>query len=470
MINNRGCEARAEAGLLVRYNNLLRSENGQVVHSSMIVPTRRFWLWLALGIFLALAGWVVPGAERFLIYYNIVLFALLGVSALLATRPKQLKVRRKMDPVLSIHVANRVELWVTHEGDRPVQFRLADAPPPEMPNEGNDFHFTLDPGDEEGFSYHVTPRARGAVTFEDPYVRVLAPLGLCEVQGRLSCSQPTHVYPNVLALREFDLIRRKGKLATIGMRKTRLKGQGTEFESLRDYADDSFRKIDWKSTARRGKLIVRDYTTERNQPVIVCVDTGRNMLSEVEGITKLDYVLDACLLLLHAAAHEGDLTGLMVFSDQVDRLILPKKGKSQAGILLNAIHNLRARPVESNYLGAFSTLATRQKRRAMVVVFTDADDAATAERLAKAIAPLRRRHLVFVARISDPRVGEMASIELVTPEQMYAKAAGLWYESERREASMKLAVSGLQNIDAEPEHLAQALTTAYFVAKETSAL
>jgi len=436
----------------------------------MIVPTRRFWLWLALGIFIALAGLIIPGFERFLIYYNVALFATFFISARLATRASELVVRRKMDPVLSIHVPNRVELQVLNDGDHAVNFRIADAPPGDMPTDGNEAIFAVDPGEEASLAYHVTPHDRGAVTFEDPYVRILAPLGLCEVQGRLTCRTETHVYPNVLALREFDLIRRRGKLATAGLRKTRLKGQGTEFESLRDYADDSFRKIDWKSTARRGKLIVRDYTTERNQPVIVCVDIGRNMMSEVDGISKLDYVLDACLLLLHAAAHEGDLTGLMVFGDQVERMILPKKGRSQAGILLNAIHNLKARPVESNYMGAFSYLASRQKRRAMVVVFTDAEDAQTAERLSKAIAPLRRRHLVFVARISDPRVKELARLELTNADQLYDKAAGLWYESERREASMKLAVTGLQNIDAEPEELAQALTTAYFIAKETSAL
>lgn len=436
----------------------------------MIVPTRTFWIWLALGILLALVGLLVPGFERFLVPYNLILFGLMLGSSFFARRGVELTCQRKMDPLLSNRVLNRIEILIRNEGDHSVGFRLRDAAPEKFGVEGNEFDANLDPGDEVELAYHVRPSRRGEEVFEDPFVRIRAPLGLCEVEHRLSAAQTVHVYPNVLALREFDLLKQRGRLAMAGSRKARLKGQGTEFESLRDYDNDSFRKIDWKSSARRGKLMVREYTTERNQQVLVCIDTGRSMLSEIDGVSKLDSALDSCLLLLHAAANAGDLTGLMVFDKSVQKLILPRRGRSQAGILLNAIHDLEAKPVESNYIGAFAHLAARQKRRSLIIVFTDVEDAAHAQKLAKALAPLRKRHLVFVARVMDPNVAERVNMEIVKDGDLYLKAAGLWYDTERRRGTAHLTASKIENIEAEPKDLAAALVGAYLIAKERIAL
>ena len=112
-----------------------------------------------------------------------------------------------------------------------------------------------------------------------------------------------------------------------------MRGLGTEFESLREYAEgDDFRKMDWKASARRGKLIVRQYEQERNQCVIICLDVGRAEPSEVNGVSKLDHALDACLMLMHAAAASGDFVGLLMDADHVKRYIPPRKGRNQVGM------------------------------------------------------------------------------------------------------------------------------------------
>lgn len=414
---------------------------------------------------------MVPAAYGLLLPYNVALLFIVLVSAWVANRQSQnLEFERKSDPVLSNRQQNRISVALANASQHPLRVRLRDGVPAAFEQESNDFDFELGGYDRVEASYHVRPVQRGTVNYEDAYVRVLAPLGLCEVERRLPAEQEVHVYPNVLALRDFDLLKQRGRLAQAGQRRSRYRAQGTEFDSLRDYANDSFRLIDWKASARRNKLMVRQYTTERNQPVMVCLDCGRAMLGEIDGVTKLDYALDAAILLVHAAIDAGDLVGVMPFDDQVKDVLLPKKGRTQMGLILNALHGLQGQPLESNYQGAFLHLASQQRRRSLIVIFTDAEDRAQADRLVRAIAPLSKRHLVFVARVIDPGIAALQAKPLERRQDVYDRAAALWYDSERRSASAGLNAANVQSIEAEPQDLAQALVSAYLHAKERVAI
>jgi uncharacterized protein (DUF58 family) len=206
--------------------------------------------------------------------------------------------------------------------------------------------------------YHLTPRYRGEARFEDVFLRVEGRLRLTTRDYRLPARESVPVYPNLLQLREYDLLRHRGRLQMMGFRQLRLRGQGAEFESLREYTpDDEFRRIDWKATARRGKPIVRDYQTERSQNVLLLLDAGRTMLAEVEGRRKFDAVLNAALMLAYVAVQMDDKVGALVFADEVDLFSPPQRGKAQVGKLVDALHDARAAhgriglPVRGNLLG-----------------------------------------------------------------------------------------------------------------------
>lgn len=435
-----------------------------------IIPTAKLIKLLAGGIVIALLALFLPGLELAIVPYNVGLLVAALVSAYTAPRVARLSVRRRFDQVLSVRVQNRVELIVTNDGVERIVGRLRDCPSTDLVPTKVEFPLDLGPNRDVVFSYHVCPRYRGTDAFGDALVRVRGRFGLVEVEHRIPCAQPARIYPNVLALREFELLKQRGKLNLMGIRKSRIKGQGTEFESLREYHDDDYRRIDWKSTARRGKLVVRDYETEKNQPVIVCIDAGRNMLAEVNGVPKLDIALDASLMLLHAAKTGGDQTGLLVFADRVLSFVPPRKSRGQEGAILDAIHDLQADAVEPDYDQAMSYLASRWKRRSLIVVFTDAEDEAQAKRLSTALSAIRRRHLVMVVRVSDPHVKEMARLFIGSDRDVFQRAAALWYQTERRLAEKNLTTGGVQSIDSEPQDLAQALVSAYLVAKETAAI
>ena len=435
-----------------------------------VIPTRRFWWLVAAGIPVA-AVCAQLEAPQLAVMYNVLLLAGAAISWRLAPDGRAVRVRRSFDPVLSVRVANRIDLAVSNEGLEPVKGVMREEPPPEFETSTREFALALAPGGTRELHYTVIPHSRGSDYFRGSFLRLACPLGLVERVFRLPTEQPVRVYPNVLALLEFELLRQKGHLHTMGIRRSRIRGLGTEFESLREYTEgDDFRKIDWMATARRGKLVVKNFEQERNQAVILCVDMGRRMLAEVEGVRKLDHVLDAMLLLADAETHAGDFVGVLVYADTVRRYIPPRKGRNTLGAIIEAVHDLVAEPVESDPAGAFAYLASRWKRRSLLVSFTDVDEPELAKSVAAAMGPLASRHLALVARVSDPRLKEAAHLTLSEPSDLYLRAAALELHAERRQAGSTLVVHKVHALDAEPQELASALVSYYFEVKERGML
>ncbi len=302
-------------------------------------------------------------------------------------------------------------------------------------------------------TYHVTPFERGAEAFSrNLSAPSSAPWDWAQKEVRLPTDEPVRVYPNILALREFDLLKQQGRLKELGIRQSRMRGLGTEFESLRDYAEgDDYRKIDWKASARRGKLVVRQFEQERNQCVMLCIDIGRHMLAEVNGVRKLDHVLDALLMLTNAAAMAGDYVGLLVYAENVRRYIPPRKSRAQVGIIIEAVHDLIAEPVESDPVAAFAYFATRWKRRSLLVNFTDYEDVDRAKDLTIAFGPMARRHLALICRVQDPRIDEVLQSTVATVDDMYRKAAANLLMEDRKAATHLVGAAGIHNLDSEPQ-------------------
>lgn len=435
-----------------------------------MVPTKRFWLAVALGIPVAAFAYQAD-QPILLLVYNLVLLAVAWITLLLSPSPKLLILRRKFDPVLSVRAANKITLELQSESLEPIRGRLRDEPPLGCVATRQEFPISLKPEAYAEHSYFLTPTERGSDYFRGTWVRIQCPLGLVERQVKLNTEQPVRIYPNVLALREFELLKQQGRLREMGIRRSRQRGLGMEFESLRDYAEgDDYRKIDWKATARRSKPIVRQYEMERNQAVVIVIDIGRGMLAEVNGVRKLDHALDSCLMLTHAAATAGDFVGLLVYSDVVKRYIPPRKGRNQIGIIIEALHDLVAEPVESDPRAAFAYLSARWKRRALLVAFTDCEHQDKALELTTALGPLVRRHLTLVARVSDPRLNAAAEAPLDEVAGMYERAAATLLIRDRKEAGVALSTANIQSLEAEPQDLAAALVNFYFMVKEKSIL
>lgn len=435
-----------------------------------MVLTRRFWWLLALGIPFAVLT-ALAGSPYLVFVYDLILFAIAYGTSRLAPSVAGLQIRRKHDAVLSVRADNRIVLEVENDGDERLVGVIRDEPPAHFASSDRQFPIRLEPRSLATFTYTLNPPERGSESFRSTFLRLECPLGLVQRQIELDTSEPVRVYPNVLALREFDLLNQKGRLREVGIRQSRTRGLGTEFESLRDYTEgDDFRKIDWKASARRGRLITRQYEQERNQCVMICIDIGRYMLAEVDGVRKLDHVLDAILMLTNAAVMAGDLIGALVYCDAVRRYIPPRKGRSQVGAIIEAIHDLVAEPIQSDDAAAFAYFASRWKRRSLVVLFTDFEDEDRARQLASAFAPIAKRHLALLVQVQDPKLDELVKPSPQSVAEMYRQSAASMLLLDRAAALRVISGMGIHTLVSEPQELASRLVTYYFAVKERALL
>jgi uncharacterized protein (DUF58 family) len=319
--------------------------------------------------------------------------------------------------------------------------------------------------------YHVKPLQRGDYSFGDLNIRYTSLLKTFIRQARYPATTPIKVYPNVLDIRKYDLQARKGLLFEPGLRATRVYGQGTEFERLREYStDDEFRRINWKATARRGKPIAAEYETERSQYVISVIDSGRLMRPPVGDLAKIDYAINTALLLSYVATLKGDHVGLLTFADDVRTYLAPKRGKGQFYRMLEALYNVQYEPVEADYGQALAYLGIRHKRRSLVVLFTDLVTLDAAKPLIAHMSRLAQRHLPLCVVISDPNITALAAQPASSSAAVYQRTVAETLIDERRIVLDTLQRSGVLTLDVPADQLSVAVINRYLELKGRGAI
>jgi uncharacterized protein (DUF58 family) len=419
------------------------------------------------------------GAVAALLAWDAALLLLLLLDGRLAPPASAFRVERRLREPLTAFVANPVSLRLQARSARPLRMVLADAPPASFDSIGHRARLELAGGGgatgwgAEGLvAYAVTPRSRGRHAFGDLALRVLGPLGLAWRPLRLPLGREVSVYPELggaapgLAEVTVPAPGRAGRAAPPG------RGEGREFAALRHYLPgDDLRSMDWKATARRGWPVVREWQPERNQTVWVLLDCGRSQAARLgSGRNRLDRSVEAALALARAAAERGDRTGAILFAAEVERVVPVTSGRTRLGPLAEALHLAEPQPVEADYGAAFDELMGRQRRRALVVLFTELSDPATIALLLARAEVLRRRHLVAVASVADPELDEAASARPERQADAFARAAAGRIADEREVAVRRLAAAGVAVIHASAANLAASVVARYGALKQRGQL
>jgi uncharacterized protein (DUF58 family) len=251
-----------------------------------------------------------------------------------------------------------------------------------------------------------------------------------------------------------------------GLRNVRHRGEGRLFEGLREWVPgDDTRIIDWKATARRGKPIARQYEDERRQQVLIMIDAGRLLTAEVNGVPRLESVIAAALQLAHAAVEHDDNVGLLVFADTVQRYVPPARGRRALRAVLEGLAAAEGRLVESDYPGAFRHLASRTRKRALTVLFTDVIDRTASEALVAHAATLRPRHLPFAVTLRDPAMEALATAKPTAPSQAFERAAAEELLNAREAALAEMRSRGVMVLDVLPAAASKAVVERYRLLK-----
>src|SRR5579884_2313474 len=317
--------------------------------------------------------------------------------------------------------------------------------------------------------YSVHPTVRGEIHAGRTVLRIPGPLRLGWRQTAIGADDPMRVDADIAAVRVYEALARRGQLAELGVRSMRLPSEGTERE--REAApDDSLRSINWKATARTGRLMASELIPERAQPVIVCVDHARLMGIGAGELTKLDHALNAALLLLHVALRSGDRAGLQLFADSVTARLPPRGGAAQLRRFLDTVRPLRPAETEADYARAFADFGHWQRRRALVVIFTDVLDAEQCERLARQCVHLRRQHLPLLVTVRDPALDEAALREPRSSDDVYARTVAAGVIADRDDSLQLLRRRGVDVIDADPRALSPRVVNRYLEIKRRARL
>ncbi len=398
--------------------------------------------------------------------------ALLGAAALIvlvdvlrASHGGAVTAERTHEEMLSVGAANVVGLSVRARGGRNARVR-EECPPAAHPS-ATEWRVRL----PARVTYTVTPRSRGRLQLGRTVVRVDGPWRLGWRQAAVNAPAAVPVEANISAVRVYEALARRGQLAELGVRTLRLRTEGTEFERVREAVpDDSLRAINWKATARAGRLMATELMPERAQPVIVCLDCGRLMGVGAGELTKLDHAINAALLLVHVALRSGDRAGLMAFADTVSVTLRPRAGALQLRRFLDAVRPLRAGETEADYDDGLSFLSTWQTRRALVVLFTDVIDPDQGTALVRQCLRLRRRHLPLVVTVRDPALDDVVNRRPADGAGMYARAVASGLIADRDDTLHLLRRSGVDVIDADARTLSPRLVNRYLQLKRQARL
>ncbi|HMA36589.1 MAG TPA: DUF58 domain-containing protein [Chloroflexia bacterium] len=438
------------------------------LRTTWAVPTPRL-IGIALGAapLIALQA-VAPG---FLALAGLYILGVIG-AALVDWRqspaPGRFRLERLSESKLSLGAENPITIRL--QDPRPagpaVRFLVRDTPPGDFRASALTLGGRIGPRQELRPQYTVYPPHRGDFAFGDLYLRVWTAWGLLTRQARHPQAAAVKVYPNLLDVRRYEMLARRGQLFELGLKNARRLGSGTEFERLRDYVPgDDYRQMAWAATARRGKPIVIEYETERSQPILLLLDAGRLMSAPVGDLAKLDYAINTCLLLTFVATIKGDRVGLLVFADKVLSYYPPRRGRAQFLSLLEALYNVQAQPVESDYAAATQYLTQRHPRRSLTILFTDVLDRASASGLIPPIARLAPRYLPLVVAVGDPTVSQSATAVPDRSAQLYARAVARQLLNDRHETLEALAARGVLTVDVPAGDLSVAVINRYLELK-----
>ncbi|HXA61918.1 MAG TPA: DUF58 domain-containing protein [Streptosporangiaceae bacterium] len=391
------------------------------------------------------------------------------IDLLLAGNIRALRFHRTGDTNVRLGETASVSLVVENLGSRLVRTRLRDAWPPSAAAAPRTFELTLPPGERRRADLRLTPTRRGDRKAVSVTCRSYGPLGLAARQLSRPAPWTLRVLPAFPSRRHLP-----GKLAKLreltGNHIAMIRGQGSEFDSLREYVNgDDVRSIDWRATARRADVVVRTWRPERDRRIYLVLDTGRTSAGRVGDIPRLDCSMDAALLLGALASKAGDRVDLMAYDRRVRARV---EGVSRTDLLtamVQAMAPLEPALIESDAAGMVSALMSKVRQRCLVVLLTELNPAAIEEGLLPLLPQLTARHMLMIAAVSDPRVSEMA-LARGDLAAVYDAAAAERARADRRRLTAELRKFGVEVVDAPPAELAPALADAYLSLKAAGRL
>jgi uncharacterized protein (DUF58 family) len=436
------------------------------------VFSKLFFLLIAGSLIILSLAWGRPWLRWLALSYDAILLLIAFIDSRRSKFPKTVRISREFSGRFAVGAETDVNINVQNAGSRPVALVVKDEFPSQMKISGlREASLRVEAQSSLKLVYGLTPPRRGRFEFGQIAVRYLSRWKLVWCEARIVEPAFVKVYPNMRRAREAELKALGARSLVSSHRKTSWRGEGREFESLRDYVrGDELRHISWSATARRGKLTTRQYQIERDQTILIAIDGGRLMTARIERETKLDSAVHAALALMSAAARAGDNAGLLVFGRRIKTFLVPSRGRDHMDAALEALYSVEPEMIEPSYSRAFEFIAANSKKRSLVVLLTDLVDEEGSKELIASLKLLRPRHLPLVVTIADRDLKSVVSEVPETARDLFTQSVAEEI-MHLREAALRLVESqGGLALDVTAAALAPALLEKYLQVKERGLL
>ena len=396
-----------------------------------------------------------------------VMVALVVTDVLLLYRVRQgLNGRRITPDKLSNGDDNPLQIVLENYYRFPTQVQLLDELPVQF--QERDFHAVVEvpAGQTYTYSYTVHPVKRGEYHFGAVNALVRSPIGLVRRRFQFSADKSVPVYPSFIQMRKYELLAISNHLTEFGIKKIRRIGHNQEFEQIKEYVPgDDYRTINWKATARRGGLMVNNYQDERSQQVYALIDKGRTMQMPFEGMSLLDYAINASLVIANIAIKKEDKAGLMAFQHKVQTVVPASRRSKQMYLLMEALYNQKTAYKEADYAALYTAVRRRISQRSLLLLFTNFESLLSMERQLPYLRKLARDHLLVVIFFKNTQLYTFLNQPVNTIGDVYQKTIAEKFAFEKKVIAERLPQFGIHAVLTTPQQLSVDTINKYLALK-----
>jgi uncharacterized protein (DUF58 family) len=349
---------------------------------------------------------------------------------------------------------NEIGLEIESNYSYPVKVEVIDEIPEQFQFRNFSKKLKLESQTSFKFNYSVRPTSRGEFHFGNINVLARTQLGFVERKFAIDRKQMLPCYPSFLKLKQYELLTINGRLTDIGIKKTRRIGNSTEFDHIKEYViGNDIRTINWKATARRGQLMVNHYRDERAQQVYSVIDMGRIMKMPFEGLTLLDYSINASLVLSHISYIKHDKPGLIGFSNEMNFAVAADRKGNQLFRLQEALYNAKTNFYETNYESLLVHLKAKVTQRSLLLLYTNFETLSGLKRQLKYIRQIAKNHLLVVIIFENTELDKLLTKNAENTYEIYLQTIARKFDYEKRLVALELQKSGIQCIYTKPADL-----------------
>lgn len=366
---------------------------------------------------------------------------------------------------------NKVTLQLSNHYAFNVHLRLIDEIPFQFQKRDVNFHTDLTPGESREIAYFLRPVKRGAYDFGK--VRVYAMSRFRWLQRRFIVAEELQVkvYPSYLQLRKYQLMAETNRWSDAGIRKRRRLGHSMEFEQIKEYVPgDDYRTVNWQATARSGRLMVNNFTEEKSQQIYCVIDKGRVMKMPFEGLSLLDYAINASLVLSSVALNKQDKAGILTFSERVGTFLPAERRTAQMQAVLETLYNQKTRYLESDYEKLYITIRKKIPQRSLIVLFTNFETLSGLRRQLPYLKKIAKFHLLLVVFFENTELKQLVEAPAEDIESIYTKIIAEKFAYEKKLIVKELQQTGILALFTTPQKLTVNTLNKYLELKANQAI